>query len=398
MIQIFHGKMFIERSAKAQLAYYLQHFPAVVLLGSRQVGKTTLAKSIAQSLDRPVTFLDLERQSDFEKLRHPEIYLPPLQNQLVIIDEVQRAPALFESLRPLIDEHRVPGRFILLGSASPSVIRGASETLSGRVAYLELPPLSLPEVLPHFSWREHWFKGGYPEVLLTPDLALAQDRLQQFIRTFAERELGALGQDVTPPLLLRLWQMLAHHHAQNLNVQEMSAAIGMNSRTVNRYLDLLEGGFMTRRLQPWFVNLGKRLVKTPKIYLRDSGMLHTLLRLTTPDALIGHPACGASWEGYVVEQIIRTGGSRWDYHFYRTQQGAEIDLLLTSPTGKTIAIEIKFSSAAAASKGFYISLEDLKPDAAFIITPEAQPHSKPGGAEVRGLADFLNLDMPLFTG
>ena len=389
--------MLIERSAKAQLLYYLQHFPAVVLLGSRQVGKTTLAKSIVGLTGKPIVFLDMELPSDFEKLQHPEIFLRPLKDHCVVIDEVQRAPALFEALRPLIDEHRVPGRFVLLGSASPSVIRGASETLSGRVAYLELSPLSLPEVQGYFSWRDHWFKGGYPEVLLTPDLPLAQDRLQQFIRTFAERELGALGQEVTPPLLLRLWQMLAHHHGQMLNVQELSASIGMNTRTVNRYLDLLEGGFMTRRLLPWYANLGKRLVKTPKIYLRDSGMLHTLLRLTTPDALIGHPACGASWEGYVVEQIIRTAGPRWDYHFYRTAQGAEIDLLLTSPSGKKTALEIKFSSAPVVTKGFYNSLEDLKPDHAFVLTPESEPYPKPGNVQVRSLADFLMKELPVLA-
>lgn len=389
--------MLIERSAKAQLLYYLNYFPAVVLLGSRQVGKTTLAKSIVGLTGKPMVFLDMELPSDFEKLKHPEIFLRPLNDHCVVIDEIQRAPALFEVLRPLIDEHRVPGRFVLLGSASPSVIRGASETLSGRVAYLELSPLSLPEVRGYFSWRDHWFKGGYPEVLLTPDLPLAQDRLQQFIRTFAERELGALGQDVAPPLLLRLWQMLAHHHGQTLNVQELSASIGMNTRTVNRYLDLLEGGFMTRRLLPWYVNLGKRLVKTPKIYLRDSGMLHTLLRLTTPDALIGHPACGASWEGYAIEQVIRTAGPRWDYHFYRTAQGAEIDLLLTSPSGKKTALEIKFSSAPAVTKGFYNSLEDLKPDHAFVLTPESTPYAKPGDVQVRNLEDFLEKELPVLA-
>jgi hypothetical protein len=382
--------MLIERTAKPQLLYYLQHFPAVVLLGPRQVGKTTLAKSITGQTQRPMVYLDLERSSDVEKLLHPDIYLTPLKDRCVVIDEVQRMPKLFEALRPLIDEYRQPGRFVLLGSASPSVIKGASETLSGRVAYLELSPFALPEVEAHFGWQEHWFRGGFPEVLLTTDNELAQERLSQFIRTFAERELGSLGQDVTPPQLMRLWQMLAHYHGRVMNVQDLSKALDMGARTVNRYLDLLEGGFMIRRLQPWYANLGKRLVKTPKVYLRDSGMLHTLLRLTTPDALIGHPGCGASWEGYVVEQMMRTAGSRWDYHFYRTQQGAEIDLLLTSPTGKRTAMEIKFSSAPAVSKGFYISLEDLKPDFAYIISPETEAYPKPGGVTACSLSHFLN--------
>jgi predicted AAA+ superfamily ATPase len=385
--------MLIERSAKPQLLYYLQHFPAVVLLGPRQVGKTTLAKSIADQAERPLVYLDLERPSDIEKLQHPEIYLTPLKDSCVVIDEVQRMPKLFEALRPLIDEHRQPGRFVLLGSASPSVIKGASETLSGRVAYLELPPLSLPEIEPHFDWRAHWFRGGFPEVLLTTDNELAQERLSQFIRTFAERELGSLGQDVTPATLMRLWQMLAHYHGQTMNVQELSNALDITGRKVSRYLDLLEGGFMTRRLQPWYVNIGKRLVKTPKIYLRDSGMLHTLLRLTTPDAVIGHPGCGSSWEGYVIEQIMRTAGHRWEYNFYRTQQGAEIDLLLTSPTGKRAAVEIKFSSAPSVSKGFYISLEDLKPDFAYIVSPETETYPKPGGVTACSLSFFLKNEL-----
>ncbi|MCU0346460.1 MAG: DUF4143 domain-containing protein, partial [Saprospiraceae bacterium] len=216
-------------------------------------------------------------------------------------------------------------------------------------------------------------------------------------RTFAERELGSLGQDVTPATLMRLWQMLAHYHGQTMNVQDISNALDIGGRTVNRYLDLLEGGFMTRRLQPWYVNLGKRLVKTPKIYLRDSGMLHTLLRLTTPDAVIGHPSCGASWEGYVIEQIMRTAGPRWEYHFYRTQQGAEIDLLLTSPTGKRAAVEIKFSSAPSVSKGFYISLEDLKPDFAYVISPETESYPKPGGVIACSLSDFLKNELGKIT-
>ncbi len=386
----------IERHAKAQLLYYLQHFPAVVILGSRQVGKTTLVKTIEGLTQKPMLFLDMELPSDIDKLQHPEIFLKPLQDTCVVIDEIQRQPALFEVLRPLIDAHRVSGRFILLGSASPSVIRGASETLSGRVAYLELSPFSWLEVQNEVSWRDHWLKGGYPEVLLSDDMNLVQERLQQFIRTFAERELGSLGQDITPSVFLRLWQMLAHQHGQMLNVQDISNSMGIAARTVNRYLDLLEGGFMIRRLLPWFNNLGKRLVKSPKIYLRDSGMLHTLLRLNDIETLIGHPVCGASWEGYVIEQIMRVGGTKWDYHFYRTHQGAEVDLLLTSPKGKTIAIEIKFSSTPTISKGFYISLNDLKPDAAYIITPEATPYSKPQGVEVRSFSDFLLYEMPKY--
>lgn len=386
--------MLFQRHSIPLLQYYLQHFPAVVILGSRQVGKTTMAKSLDGLIDRPVVYLDLERPSDWEKLRHPEAFLTPLHDYCIIIDEVQSHPSLFSVLRPLIDEHRVPGRFVLLGSAAPSVIRGASETLAGRVAYLELSPLSLPEVYPEISQMKHWFRGGYPEVLLSTDDSLSQERLQQFIRTFAERELAGFGQDVSAPQLLRLWQMLAHLHGQTSNIEALSNSLGMASKTINRYLGLLEGGFMTRRLQPWFVNVGKRLTKTPKTYLRDSGMLHTLLRISSEEDLLGHPACGASWEGYVIEQIIRTIGPRWEFYFYRTQQGAEIDLLLLSPSGKKIAVEVKFSSAPQISKGFYISLEDVKCDDAYVVVPDSMLYQKPQNVTVCSLWSFLTTVIP----
>lgn len=386
--------MFFQRQSSSLLFYYLQHFPATVLLGARQVGKTTLAKSLEGKIGRPFLYLDLERPSDWEKLRDPEAFLTPLRDYCIVIDEVQTRPDLFSVLRPLIDEHRVPGRFVLLGSAAPSVIRGASETLAGRVAYLELSPLSLPEVYPKVSQLEHWFRGGYPEVLLSSDTTLAQERLQQFVRTFAERELSGFGQDVTAPLLLRLWQMLAHLHGQTTNVQSLGNSLGSATKTITRYMDLLEGGFMTRRLQPWFVNVGKRLTKSPKSYLRDSGMLHALLRIPNLETLMGHPACGASWEGYVIEQIIRTAGPRWEYYFYRTHQGAEIDLLMISPTGKKVAVEIKFSSAPQVSKGFYLSLEDVKCDHAYIIVPETSTYQKPNNVTVCSLLAFLLNELP----
>lgn len=390
--------MFFTRLISAQLHYFLQHFPVVVLLGARQVGKTTLVRSLEGNNARPVAYLDLERPSDFEKLRDPETFLPPLRDHCVVIDEVQIKPELFAILRPLVDDHRVPGRFILLGSAAPSVIRGASETLAGRVAYLELAPLSYLEVAEQISYQMHWFRGGYPEVLLSADDVLAQERLQQFIRTFAERELAGLGQDVTPQFLLRLWQMLAHIHSQPINLQQLGNSMDMATKTVNRYLDLLEGGFMIRRLQPWFVNSGKRLTKSPKVYLRDSGMLHTLLHIPSIETLIGHPICGASWEGYVMEQIIRTAGSRSEFYFYRTHQGAEIDLLLLAPDGKKVAIEIKYSSAPQVSRGFYQSLEDVQPDRSFVLVPETTPYPKPHGVQVCSLAHFLNMEMPGILG
>ncbi len=381
--------MILERQIKSDLLISATYFPSIALIGPRQVGKTTLAHSLEANINKPILFLDLEISDDLEKLSNPYQFLRFYKNHCVIIDEVQRLPSLFTTLRPLIDANRVPCRFILLGSASPLILRHASETLAGRIAYHELMPFSILEIGSKVSMSEHWLFGGFPEVILSVDIIFKERWHSNFLRTFTERDLLEIGYDVKPTNVLRLWQMLAHWNGNLLNTSELSNALGINSKTVNLYLDLLEGGFMIHRLQPYFINIGKRLVKSPKVYFRDSGILHHLLRLRNYGDLIGHPSCGASWESYVIEQIKRVTEGKWEMYFYRTQGGAECDLLLIAPNGKKVCAEIKFSNTPTLNKGFFQSRIDLQPDFSYIIVPETVPYPKGDGIWVVSLMDFL---------
>lgn len=280
-------------------------------------------------------------------------------------------PSLFPLLRSLIDRNRVPGRFILLGSASMELIRGASESLSGRVAFHELSPLLLTEAMSGgVTMREHWFRGGFPLATLAPDTETSNRWLDQYFRAFVERDLRILlKQDVEPENMRRFMLMIAHLHGQTMNVSALAGSLGIATLTANRYLDLLQGAFWIHRLQPWFVNLGKRLVKMPKLYFRDAGLLHRLQGISEPDKLQIHPVLGASWEGYVIEQIRLATQFRWQYFYYRTHAGSESDLYLISPEGKTWCIEIKAANTPVITKGFYQSVEDLKPDFKYVIVP-----------------------------
>lgn len=365
-------------------------FPAGNIIGPRQVGKTTLAKYLQTRLPRPSIYLDLQLEQDLDRLASPALFLREHQHECVVIDEVQRMPVLYSQLRALIDEHRTPGRFLLIGSASPAIIKGVSESLAGRVFFSEISPFSLLESENITDWQRHWVRGGFPDALSMPSEELAGEWFEGFLRAFVERDLPELGYSNLPPqVFLRLFRMLAHLSGQLLNVSGLANSLDLPVNTVARYLDLLEGAFLIRRLQPWYANAGKRLVKTPKIYIRDSGVLHHLLRARTYDALLGRPELGASWESYVVEQIIRVTQGKWEYYFYRTQHGAESDLVLIDPNGDSYGVEIKFSSAPSISKGFYQSMEDLKPKHRFVIIPEGESYPKENGVRVINLSDFL---------
>lgn len=371
----------------------LSFFPIVGIIGSRQVGKTTLAKLIQDKIERPSIFLDLELESDVKKMEDAETYLKQHLDKCVIIDEIQRLPKLFPLLRALVDLNRVPGRYLILGSASPSLVKGSSETLAGRIAYIELSPLSLQEVQPQISMREHWLRGGFPDALLAGDLSFTWRWLENFLRTFAERDLRELGYEIPPARIKLVLKMLSHLNGQLQNATQLASSIGVSQPTVKRYLDLLEGGFIITRLQPYFINLGKRLVKSPKVYFRDSGFFHQLAHIYDIESLYGHPFVGASWEAYVIEQIKRAVPQSWEFYFYRTHQGAEIDLLLITPKGKMVGIEIKYSNAPSVSKGFHQSKADLNLDAAFIITPESEVYPKDNSIVVCGLMHFLKNEL-----
>ena len=344
----------------------LSEAPAVALLGARQVGKTTLAAQVAAAWPGPTTTFDLEVASVREAMsRTPEALLGECEG-LVVVDEVQRLPSLFETLRPICDAADRKAVFLLLGSASWDVVRGISETLAGRVLFVDVGGFSLQEVGPEHQ-NSLWLRGGFPRAWLAPSAAAWRRWMQSFTRTFLERDIPALGAGVPAQALSRFWRMLAHYHGQVWNAAELGRAMDASARTVNRYRDLLAGTFMVRLLPPWFENLGKRLVKSPKVYLRDSGILHTLLDLDAMQALRTHPRHGASWEGFALEQTLLAHGQRQAY-FYATQRGAELDLLLLRH-GQRWGFEFKCTDAPRTTKSMHIVAQDLRLAHLYVVYP-----------------------------
>ncbi|MDX2286485.1 MAG: ATP-binding protein [Bacteroidia bacterium] len=372
----------------------MQFFPALGIIGPRQVGKTTLAHQLRPQLPKKSLYLDLELDSDRFKLSRAEWYLSQHADVCVIIDEVQRMPELFPLLRALIDRQREPGRFLLLGSAAPAMLRNASESLAGRIAYQELAPFSLAELHAAPGMIQHWIRGGFPDAVLAPDLDRTWDWYRAFVQSFIERDLGISGIEVNPVLFERLLRMLGHVHGGQQRISELVSSLGIAASTVSRYLDVLENSFLIARLQPWFVNLGKRLVKSPKLYIRDSGLLHYLLHIRDLDQLQGNPRIGASWEGYAIEQIRRTMAGKARLYYYRTQSGAEMDLVLENAAGSLYCFEIKYDVRPAPSKGFYHSIADLKPAGSYLLVPYGESWSYGPGITVTGLEAFLLHELP----
>lgn len=366
----------------------LRYTPAVGIVGPRQVGKTTLARQIVAD-GKPHTWFDLQRPQDYRKLENAELLLPTLADQLAVIDEIQLMPELFGLLRPLIDADRRPGRFLLLGSASPALIRGASESLAGRVSYSELTPLSLAELRPtQIDMNEHLVFGGYPEPLLGLPLRRRGRWYDSFVKTYVTRDLQELGRGVVQREFETLLQMLAHANGALFNASTLAKSLTVKHDTVRRYVDLLEGSFLLRRLRPYLHNSGKRLVKSPRLYLRDSGLLHHLLGIDSYTAITGHIGVGHSWEGYVIEEICRVVGDRATPYFYRTASGAELDLVLDFRRERW-AFEIKFSNAPKLTRGFYSAVEDVTPSRTYVVTPGADRYEERSGAVVIGLAELL---------
>ncbi len=377
----------ITRTLEATIAARLRQFPAVALLGPRQVGKTTLARRLAETADS--AYLDLEDPVDLAKLDDAAGYLRALRRRLVVIDEVQRAPGLFPLLRVLIDERiragEAAGQFLLLGSAAPDLLRQSGESLAGRIAYLELSPLDIRETGADLASRL-WVRGGFPPSFLAGDDGQSAEWREQFVRTYLERDVPQLGPLVPAGTLRRLWTMLAHGQGGLLNLAELARSLGVDGKTVARYVDLLSDLFLVRRLPPFHANVRKRLVKSPKVYVRDSGLVHTLLRLDDEDGVLGHPVAGTSWEGFVVETLVRAAPDRAQASFYRTATGVEVDLVLELPGNRLWAIEIKRSSAPKVEKGLRIAQEDLRPDRTFLIHSRDEHYPMGGGIEAIGLA------------
>jgi len=361
----------IKRSLENDILLSLSQFPAVGIIGSRQVGKTTLAMMIAERRSSRAVYLDLERPSDLAKLGDAELYLRSVADSLVLIDEIQRRPDLFPVMRSLIDEQRRPGRFLILGSASPALLKQSSESLAGRIVYHELKPFDLQEVgaLPE-DLNRLWNRGGYPESFLAESDSASLRWREAFIQTYLERDIPNFGLHIPAVTLRRFWLMLAHCQGQLWNASKIAGSLGVDSKTARGYLDVLEDTFMVRQLQPLHANLKKRLVKSPKIYLRDSGLLHALFGIGTYEQILGHPAAGASWEGWCVEQVLSAVRSSTVAYFYRTSAGAEIDLVLQPPGGESlIAVEVKFTLDPRPTKGFWSALDDLQPARSFVVYP-----------------------------
>jgi len=384
----------LPRRLKKLLEQRLREFPAVALLGPRQVGKTTLARTFTQQapgIPTPVTYLDLEDPADLAKLSDPSGYLRSLPERLVIIDEVQRAPDLFRVLRGVIDERvlrgQTSGHFLLLGSASIELLKQSSESLAGRIAFLELAPLDVLEVEAGFE-TPLWVRGGFPRSLLAPSDEASAAWRANFITTYLERDIPQLGPRIPAETLRRFWTMLAHRQGALLNLAELARSLSVDGKTVASYLDLMVDLLLVRRLAPLSTNTGKRLTKSPKTYIRDSGLTHTLLRLDTRDDLLGHPVAGASWEGHVVESLIRAAPPRSEASFYRTAAGAEVDLILDLPGRRRWAIEVKHSSAPTLSKGFHNAIADVAPDRAFVVYSGSERYPKAPNIEAIGLREL----------
>ncbi len=365
----------IHREVENELLFRVNHFPVTAILGPRQVGKTTLVKMLRSVLPKESLYLDLEIPSDLAKLSFdPELFLKNNDNQTVILDEIHRLPDIFVLLRGLIDQKREAGRFILLGSASPDLLKNSAESLAGRISYVEMHPFHYREIAPA-NYRDHWLWGGFPLSYLAKNDKSRNLWLNDFLRSYLERDLPQLGLSVSPLLMRRLLMMIAGMQGGILNYTMLANSLGVSQPTVKNAVDFLEQAFLIRRLQPYFINIGKRLVKSPKIYMRDSGLLHHLLNVKDPDALLGHLVAGGSWEGYIIQEIISLLPPDALPFFYRSQDGSELDLIIEQGLGISLAIEIKLSDSPTISKGNTVSLQDMGNPPLLIVTPSANDYA-----------------------
>lgn len=387
----------IVRKVKIEILQLLEEFPAVAVLGPRQVGKTTLAEEIAESLQTGFIYLDLESPVDQAKLKEPEAYLELHKGKLIILDEIQRVPELFAVLRGVIDRRRKEGfrtgQFLILGSASLDLLKQSSETLAGRIAYKDLSGFTAVEIDQAVPNEQDllWLRGGFPDSFLARSDESSLRWRMNFITTYLERDVPQFGPRIPAVTLRRLWTMLAHNQGGQINVAQLGANLDVTVTTAKRYLELLEDLLLIRTLRPWSGNIGKRLVKSPKVYVRDSGIVHALLQLKTLDDILAHPVVGASWEGFVMENLLSclpVGITPW---FYRTSAGAEIDLIIESGHKNVYAIEIKRSMTPSLSKGFYLGSEDIGAEKRFIVYPGSESFPVAKDVIVLSLTDMMKV-------
>jgi predicted AAA+ superfamily ATPase len=386
----------INRQSEYIIRQALLQVPAVVLLGPRQVGKTTLARTLAKDWPGGAVYLDLERPADRLRLEDADTYLRAQQGKLVILDEIHRAPGVFEILRGIIDDNRQAGirsgQFLLLGSAALDLMRQSSETLAGRVAYIDMAGVSIGEAAAAgIADSTLWLRGGFPDSLLAASDTQSLDWRRDFIRSYLERDVPMFAPRLPAETIGRLWSMLAHNQGSVLNQARIASALGVANPTIDRYVDLLVDLQLVRRLRPWGGNLGKRLVKSPKVYVRDSGLLHGLLELETVNDVLGHPVCGHSFEGHCIDNLIQAAGKRHVPYFYRTHVGAEIDLVLEKGGKPEIAIEVKRSMAPSPDKGFSMACDDLQIAKRYVVYPGLEPIPLRHGAQGTGLQALAEL-------
>jgi len=381
---------FIKRDLKNTVSQYLKIFPAVAILGPRQCGKSTLIKSLSVDGDT-IIYLDLQKEADLNKLLQPTLFFESNEDKIICLDEIQLVPELFSILRSVIDDNRKNGRFILLGSASRNLIQQTSESLAGRIGLLHLSPFSVNEVSfsESFTLNKFWMRGGFPDSYLADDDQSSLIWRENYIRTYIERDIPQLGFQIPALQLKRLLVMCSHNQGQVLNASKLGESLGLTHPTIKRYIDLLEQTFILRTILPFGINVKKRLVKSPKVFVRDSGLLHQLLAIPDYNSLLGNPVFGSSWEGMVIENII-VNYPDWDFYFYRTATGDELDLILERGN-KRIAIECKASAAPKVTKGFWRAIEDVKPQRTFIIAPIAGQYDIADQVSVCGLEEFLNI-------
>lgn len=381
----------IPRLVTNELIEILDYFPVLGITGPRQVGKTTLSTELSGKIKKEVIYLDLENPNDLSRLSEPALYFEKNEDACIIIDEVQRLPELFPILRSLIDKKRIPARFILTGSASPEIIRDSSESLAGRIAYKELTPFNYLEIRNHKHSGLHWFRGGFPLSFLAPSDQISKTWINNFIQTYIERDLPLLGLQAAPIFLRNLWLMLAHIHGNILNMELLSKSLEVTGPTIKKYIYFLSEAYLIRILNPFHMNIKKRIVKSPKIYIRDTGILHQLLGISTYNALEGNPMKGHSWEGYVIEQISLHVQDQYGMYFYRTHQGAECDLVLTIANRPEITVEIKYTAAPRVSKSLRTSIEDLGTQKNFIICLSEEVYPIAENITVCNLDFFINM-------
>lgn len=386
--------MMIKRNIYNTVKEYCQIFPVIAIIGPRQSGKTTFTKDFAQRMARPYVYLDLESPSDYSKLDNAQYYFSEHSDKCIIIDEIQNKPGLFALIRSVVDENKKKCNFIILGSASPELLKQSSETLAGRIGYVELGPFSFSEIKGKYNLNKHFFQGGFPLSYLSKNQKSSKIWLDSFIKTYLERDLPLLGLKANPVQVRRLWEMLAWQTGNLLNYQTISRSLGVSNHTVTSYIDFLEGAFMVTRLQPYYYNIKKRLVKSPKIYISDTGILHRLLRLNDYEQLLGNPLLGHSWETFVINQIMLEKPDDIDLFFYRTHAGAEADIVFTKGLKPIALAEIKFSSSPGRTKSFANSINEFSLEKNFILIPGDEDYKIADNIRVNGFRYFIEKVLP----